>query len=438
MIDLAPDYAALRHRVTDFSSTARLGSIIIGGFMAVFGIWALVAPISGAVIAPGVVVTDGKTQMLRYDRGGVLAAINVVEGQRVAAGDVIALMSPEAEIAMLGQVTARLAVLDVTLARLTAERDGEAFAGSDMVSSFPQYDAALLSRIADDQQVEFTQRATRHQADRAVIAAQREALEADRVGLLGERDALEIQAASIGEDLALRRAANAQGYGQAAQLRQLEREAARLDGALSRINGQLNAVAEQMRENAARLDSLTATFAQDVATELAKLGAERLQLLDQLAAANAAADRVEVRADQPGIIDKLHVNTIGSAIEPYMVIAEIVPDGQPVLIEAKVSPMEIEDIAVGQEADIMFTGLSRKDDAPVPAKVTFISPDSHADERTGARFFTIRLDIDPSTMAELPPTSPGMTVETYFRKANHTLVQYLLAPITDSFGKSFR
>ena len=438
MSDLAPDYAALRHRVTDFSSTARLGSVIIGGFMAVFGIWALVAPISGAVIAPGVVVTDGKTQMLRYDRGGVVAAVKVVEGQRVAAGDVIALMSPEAEIAVLGQVTARLAVLDVALARLTAERDGEAFAGSDMVSSFPQYDAALLTRIANDQQVEFTQRATRHQADRAVIAAQREALEADRVGLLGERDALEIQVASINEDLTLRRAANAQGYGQAAQLRQLEREAARLDGALSRINGQLNAVAEQLRENAARLDSLTATFAQDVATELAKLGAERLQLLDQLAAAGAAADRVEVRADEPGIVDKLHVNTVGSAVEPYMVIAEIVPDGQPVLIEAKVSPMEIEDIAVGQEADIIFTGLSRKDDAPVPAKVTFISPDSHIDERTGARFFTVRLDIDTQTLAELPPTSPGMTVETYFRKANHTLVQYLLTPITDSFGKSFR
>ena len=46
-------------------------------------------------------------------------------------------------------------------------------------------------------------------------------------------------------------------------------------------------------------------------------GAERLELSDQLAAATVAVDRVEVRADQAGIIDKLHVNTVGSAIEPY-------------------------------------------------------------------------------------------------------------------------
>jgi HlyD family type I secretion membrane fusion protein len=438
MTDFAPDYAALRHRVTDFSAIARVGSLVIGGFMALFGIWALVAPISGAVIAPGVVVTDGRTQMLRYDRGGVIAAINVVEGQRVAAGDVVALMSPEAEVAVLGQLTARLAVLDVTLARLTAERDGTTFVLNDMAVRFSQYDAALLANIAGDQQVEFNQRATRQAADRSVIAAQREALDADRLGLLGERDALEIQAASLAEDLALRRAASAQGYGQAAQLRQMEREAASLAGALSRINGQLNAIGEQLAENEARLASLSATFAQDIATELAKLGAERLQLVDQLTAAGAAADRVEVRADQPGIVDKLHVNTVGSAIEPYKVIAEIVPDGQPMLIEAKVSPMEIEDVAVGQVADVMFTGLSRKDEAPVPAQVMFISPDSHVDERTGARFFTVRLDIDRTALTDLPATGPGMTVETYFRKADHTLVQYLLAPITDSFGKAFR
>ena len=207
---------------------------------------------------------------------------------------------------------------------------------------------------------------------------------------------------------------------------------------LARLNGQLAAIDEQLAEMDARLASLDATFAQEIALDLAKLGAERLELSDQLAAATVAVNRVEVRADQAGIIDKLHVNTVGSAVEPYAVIAEIVPDNQPVLIEAKVAPIEIDDIAVGQMADIVFSGLSRKDEAPLSAEVVFVSPDSHLDERTGARYFTVRLDLDPATLADMPPTGPGMAVETYFRKPNHTLLQYLLAPLTDSFGKAFR
>lgn len=438
MADIAPDFGALRHRVTDFSSATRFGGLVIGGFIVLFGIWAVLAPISGASIAPGVIVTDGRTQMLRHDRGGVIAAINVVEGQRVEAGDVIALMSPETEQAALGQLTARLAVLDITLARLTAERDGVDFSSAAIAARFPDYDPLLLSRIAADQQVEFTQRASRHVADRSVIAAQRLALVADRLGLVGERDALRSQSTSLGEDLALRRAAQADGYGRAAQLRELEREDSRITGNLARLNGQLNAIDEQLSEMDARLASLGATLAQEVATDLAKLGAERLELADQMGAATVAVERVEVRADAAGIVDKLHVNTVGSAVEPYAVIAEIVPDNHAVLIEAKVAPTEIDDITLGQEADIMFSSLSRKNAAPLQAEVVFISPDSHVDERTGARYFTVRLDVDQAALVDLPPTGPGMTVETYFRKSNHTLLQYLFAPLTDSFGKAFR
>lgn len=437
MSDFAPDFRALRHHVTDFSQTTRLGGMVIGGFIAVFGIWAVAAPISGAVIASGVVVADGRTQMLRHDRGGVIAEIAVVEGQRVAAGDLIALMSPEAEQATLGQLTARLAVLDVTLARLAAEREYLPFP-ADMLSRFPDYAPDLLSGVVDAQRVEFNHRTTRMEADRSVIASQRQALLEDRTGLEGERAALQSQLASIGEDIALRQAAAANGYGRTAQLRELEREKSRIDGSLARLDGQLNALDEQMGEMNGHLAALDAGFAQDIATELAKLGAERLELSDQLAAAAAAADRVEVRADAAGIVDKLHVNTVGSAVEPYAVIAEIVPANQPVLVEAKVSPAEIEDIAVGQQADVMLSGLRRKNDAPLQGEVLFISPDSHVDERTGGRFFTVRLDIDPSTLAGMPPIGPGMTAETYFRKSDHTLLQYLFAPLTDSFGKAFR
>lgn len=435
MTDSALDLGQLRHRVTDFSAATRMGGLVIAAFMALFGIWAVLVPISGAVIASGVVVTDGRSQALRHAGGGVLTAINVREGDRVAAGDIIAVLSPETEKAALSQLTARLASLDVTLARLAAERDGADFPGSAV---FPGYATELIAAFVVDQSAEFANRKTRNTAEQAVLTAQRQALVEDRVGLTGEIAALDLQLASMGEDLTLRRAAQAEGYGRAAQLRELEREHARIAGSLARANGQLSAIDEQLAENGSRADALAAGLAQEVSTEIAKLRAERLELAGQLAAATIAVARVDVRADAAGIVDKLHVNTVGSAIEPYAIIAEIVPEAAPVQIEARVSPIEIDDIVLGQEADIVFSALSRKDEAPLTAEVVFVSPDSHLDERTGARYFVVRLDLDREALADLPPTGPGMVVETYFRQPGHTLLQYLLSPLTSSFSKAFR
>lgn len=435
---LLTDLDSTRRRVSDFSGATRLGSRVLAGFGAVFLIWAVLVPISGAVIAPGVVVSDGKSHVLRHATGAVVSAIHVREGDHVAAGALIAELSPEAEKAALSQLTARLAGLDVTLARLAAERDGTAFPAAAPSPALAQYAPELVAEFTADQAEAFAARAERGAAEQRVLAAQREALLQERTGLEGESAALKLQLASIGEDLDLRRAAQAKGYGRAAQLREVEREHARIQGSVERADGQLKAIDEQVREIDSRLAALAASLAQEVSAEMAKARAERLELSDQLAAAVVAAGRVEIRAPAAGIVDKLRVNTVGSAIEPFSPIAEVVPDDAPILVEARVAPIEIDDIAIDQEAEIIFGGLARKDFDPLPARVTFISPDSHLDERTGVRYFTVRLDIDPEALGEMPRTGPGMVADAYFKKRDYTLVQYLLAPFTDSFSRAFR
>ena len=433
---LLTDLDSTRRRVSDFSGATRLGSRVLAGFGTVFLIWAVLVPISGAVIAPGVVVSDGRSHVLRHATGAVVSAIHVREGDHVAAGALIAELSPEAEKAALSQLTARLAGLDVTLARLAAERDGTAFPAT--APALTQYAPELVAEFMADQAEAFAARAERGAAEQRVLAAQRQALLQERTGLEGETAALKLQLASVGEDLDLRRAAQAKGYGRAAQLREVEREHARIQGSVERADGQLKAIDEQVREVDSRLAALAASLAQEVSAEMGKARAERLELADQLAAAVVAAGRVEIRAPAAGIVDKLRVNTVGSAIEPFSPIAEVVPDDAPILVEARVAPIEIDDIAIDQEAEIIFGGLARKDFDPLPARVTFISPDSHLDERTGVRYFAVRLDVDPDALGEMPRTGPGMVADAYFKKRDYTLVQYLLAPFTDSFSRAFR
>lgn len=438
MTSLLADIDVIRRRVSDFSGATRLGSRVLAGFGAVFLIWAVIVPISGAVIAPGVVVSDGKSHVLRHATGAVVSAIHVREGDHVVAGALIAELSPETENAALGQLNARLAGLDVLLARLTAERDGTMFSTTPMDFALTQYAPDLVAEFAADQAEAFIARAERESAEQRVLAAQRQALLRERTGLEGENSALRLQLTSIGEDLDLRRAAQAKGYGRAAQLREVEREHARIQGSFERASGQLKAIDEQVREIDSRLAAQAAGLAQEISVEMVKARAERLELADQLAAAVIAVGRVEIRAPAAGIIDKLRVNTVGSAIEPFSPIVEVVPDDAPILVEARVAPIEIDDIAIDQEAEIVFGGLARKDFDPLPARVIFISPDSHLDERTGARYFTVRLDVDRNALGAMPRTGPGMVADAYFKKRDYTLVQYLLAPFTDSFSRAFR
>ena len=122
------DAAALRARTTDFAPFARIGAVALGAFAATFGIWALFVPIQGAVIASGLIVNDGKIQVIRHETGGVIDAIKVREGDTVAKDQIIAVLSPANARASRDQLEARLLGLDAKLARLAAESSGTPFA----------------------------------------------------------------------------------------------------------------------------------------------------------------------------------------------------------------------------------------------------------------------------------------------------------------------
>jgi len=435
----ATDTAAMTARVTDISGLARIGALALGSFAAVFLVWGVLVPIAGAVIAPGRVVSDGNIRILSHEGGGVVAEIRAREGQRVVAGETVILLDPVNAEARLDQLRARLAGLDLKIARLVAERDGTVFPPSwDTFAEFvADHDPALLPDLLADQAGEHTNWVARRDAELAAVGSQGDALERKRDGLVAEIAALERQRGSLDQDLELRREALADGFGRAARLREIERETARLDGTLAQTQARLEALDRQRAEIASRLKAAGAGFAQQVSTELAASRAERLELAERLDAAQTAVDRVEIRADAAGVINRLHVNTVGGAVEPFAPLVEIVPDDAPLLVEARIAPTDIDEVHAGQAADVVFAAFSRDAHDPVPATVVFVSADARADERTGAEFYTARLSVDPVDGGDLRIV-PGMPVESYFSTGRHTLLQFLLEPVTDSFSRAFR
>ena len=118
---------------------------------------------------------------------------------------------------------------------------------------------------------------------------------------------------------------------------------------------------------------------------------------------------------------------------------ELLPTTDKLVIEARISPHDIDTLRIGQAAKLHFSALNARTTPQVPGTLTYISADRLVDQASGQPYYTARLKID-----ELPPQVrrdqiyPGMPVETYIGTGSRTFLEYLVRPLLDSFGRAFR
>ena len=84
--------------------------------------WAMLAPLSQAVISNGQLVSEGFNKVLQHRSGGVVRAIHAKSGESVEAGELILELDPDIDQAELTRLRARMARLEALRARLEAER----------------------------------------------------------------------------------------------------------------------------------------------------------------------------------------------------------------------------------------------------------------------------------------------------------------------------
>ena len=122
-------------------------------------------------------------------------------------------------------------------------------------------------------------------------------------------------------------------------------------------------------------------------------------------------------------------------------MGEIVPEGAPLVVEARVLPTDIDYVRVGQQADIAVTAFNRRIDDTLQGQVAFKSADAENDEKTGEPFFTVRLEITGSQgkgRNRLNDVQAGMQTEVYINTGSQTFLNYLAKPVIDSFKRAFR
>lgn len=417
------------------------GVVIIFAVFGGLALWTFVAPIEGAVIAPGQIVVESNRKAVQHMEGGIVAKINVREGELVEAGATLVELDRTVANANMAMIDGQLAQFYARRSRLEAERDGAMKPApprgvGDVVASdsFTQNLAGQAELFAAKEDTRATQIALLEER----IVQQRERIS----GLKVQIRALVDQQMLIADELEGVSTLHAEGYAPKTRLRELEREARRLDGESGALRAAVAEAESAISEARLEITRLKTSGREESISELRDVDASIADLEERRVAAADVLSRTEIKAPQGGRVLALNAHTIGGVIAPGSAIMEIVPDGVPLLVAARVSPGDVDKVETGQETLVRFSGLGGRKTPEATGEVKTVSADSLVDEATGVQYYVALIELPgPDDLNRLlggQRLSPGMPAEAYIRTGSQPAISYLLKPLIDSTARALR
>jgi HlyD family type I secretion membrane fusion protein len=158
-----------------------------------------------------------------------------------------------------------------------------------------------------------------------------------------------------------------------------------------------------------------------------------------LDAASHVVDHIDIRAPVDGIVVSLAVFSEGEVVRPGDVVLELVPLDEALTIEAKVRLMDIDNLVIGQQADVRFTAFDSRNTPVLQGHVDYISADALEDQRTGQGYFKIKVNIATEELEELGEQVllPGMPADVIIKTGERTVLQYVFKPISNALAKAW-
>jgi HlyD family secretion protein len=415
-------------------------AVATGTLFGAVGGWAASTELSGAILAPGVLVVDSSVKKVQHPTGGVVGELRVREGDSVKAGEVLARLDETVTRANLAIIERSLLELAARQARLEAERDG---------SDRPSHSADVLSQSQQAHEVEkiiagenklFELRWLGRSGQKNQLRERTNQIKDEIQGLTGQLSGKKREIELIGQELGGVRELWQKNLISIQRVTALERDAARLEGE----HGQLLASVAQAKGKISEIELQIIQIDQDLRAEVAKelrdVQAKMAELVEKRVAAQDQLRRVDIRSPQDGLVHQLAVHTIGGVIAAGEVIMAIVPNADKLVVEARVSPREIDQIKTGQSAQMRLVAFNQNATPQIAGRVQMVAADQTNDDKTGASYFKINVAPDTLEISRLRGVKlvPGMPIEVFLQTSPRTVLSYLMKPISDQVSRVFK
>ena len=419
----------------NFEKSVKIGLFTLFAVFGVFGLWAAFAPLEGAAYAPGTVTVKSYKKTVQHLEGGIVADILVRDGDLVEAGQQILVLDDTQPKSQLELINSQRISLVMREARLLAERDG--LPEVIYPSNLEIIDAVVAREMSAQDQV-FEARKTANAGRTRILQQRVTQLRNQITGLEAQQAAKESLANSFAEEIADTEKLLSQGFSDKNRLRELERNYASFSGEAAELTANIAAAELQVGETELQIIQQSSDFHNEVVTELSEVQTSINDANERLNAIRDIVSRTSILAPDSGIINGMQIHTIGGVLGPGSPIAEIVPESDDLVIEASVSPIDIDRVAEGQEARIRFSTFGSR--APTFfGTVLTLSADSLINETTRNPYYLARIQINSESAEDLGELVllPGMPAEAFINTGSRTFLQYLFKPLSNAVARSF-
>jgi HlyD family secretion protein len=408
-------------------------AVLAGGV----GGWAATATLTGAIVAPGTVVVESYIKKVQHPTGGVVGEILVRDGDTVEQGQLVMRLDETVARASLGVITTQLDELAGRLARLRTERDDSGTVVFPPSLSERAAVAEIAEIMAGERRLFESRRSTR-EGRKAQLGERINQLGQEIVGLEALLDAKSRELELVNTELAENQKLWRLNLVPLAKYTALQREGARIAGERAQLVANISRTRAAVAETRLQVIALDHEHATEVMKDLRDAQARIAELTERRAVAEDMLKRIDIRAPRSGVVHQLSVHTVGGVIGPGEQIMQIVPRNDALVIEARVSPRDIDQVQVGQAAVLRFPAFNQGTTPEFKGKVVRVAADLTEDPQSRERYFSARLVTDDAPPQVHFQLLPGMSAEVFIRTTERTPLSYFLKPLSDQVQRTFR
>lgn len=416
----------------------RIALKVILAIFVFFIIWAFIFPIESASIAQGKVALSSTSKKIQSAQSGRVEILYVKEGDRVEKGSPLLTIDISTEKQQRDLVAKRLNILSIIKERLEAQiQDSDKFLKLDQLlegsvlndaQEYLDIEIKLLSNSIELHQSRISLLEQRV----ANLAATAEELQ-DQVFWMNEQKVIADQEIVELESLLDR------GLVGKTRLLALKRESARLQSEKERLEVSISSTKKESDEALLTINSTEEEYRTNILEGLQNIESKIIEEEQNLNIYQTVIDESVVTAPISGVIYGLAVYEAGEVLQAGQLIANIIPEGGHLTLEAYIRPIDIEMIKVGQKSNVVLQPFNPRRMQSIQGTVSYISPNTIFNEKLRAEFYIAYIIIDESELKLLGiKPLPGMPAEVVIISDKRTLFQYIYDPIYQSFYRSFR
>lgn len=416
---------------------ALAGYVLIFLTFGVLGSWAAVAKLDSAVVAPATISLEGNRRVVQHFEGGIVEEILVSEATRVDQGDVLLRLSSVEAQSNLDVLSTRLDVARMIEARLLAERKlaEEISFPADLVSRENQ----IVGAVQEDQLDLFREGRSILKSQEDILRARMGQIEVQIEGLELQKSAFQRRIENYTEMLDRMRDGESRGLIQGNVLSQREDEMIEIEANLGQVISDIAQARASIGETELQILQLTQEYRQRANTELEQIRAEISELQERRKVAADVLNRTEIRAPGSGSIQNLKVHTVGSVVRPGDVLMELVPEDEELVINARVSPIDKDNVAPGLLTEVRFTAFKTKLTPIMLGEVESVSGDVITPENPNEPpYFLARVTVDENDIPEeiRDRITAGMPADVIITTGERTVANFIVSPLMDAVRKS--